>query len=77
MAKLMFSGMLPVARATLNPSSFAATTPTTAPLESRSGPPLLPGCTAALICRWRVSLKTPLSELTIPVVTVKSDDSRP
>jgi hypothetical protein len=32
---------------------------------------------AALICRKRVSFKTPLSELTIPVVTVKSDVNSP
>ena len=38
---------------------------------------LLPGCTAALICRKRLSFHMPLSELTMPVVTVKSDVSRP
>lgn len=63
-AKLMFSGMLPVALATFNAFNFAATTPTTSPLEAKSGPPLLPGWTAALICKKRVSLKIPLNELT-------------
>jgi hypothetical protein len=43
MAKLMFSGMLPVALTNLMAFSFAATTPTTSPLEANSGPPLLPG----------------------------------
>ena len=41
-AKLMFSGMLPVMFATLSASSFSATTPTTLPLVSSNGPPL--GC---------------------------------
>jgi hypothetical protein len=52
----MFSGMSPVALAILNAFSFAVTTPTTFPLASCKGPPLLPGCTGALICRKRVSL---------------------
>src|SRR2546421_694494 len=42
-AKLMFSGMSPVALTNFNAFNFAATIPTTSPLESSSGPPLLPG----------------------------------
>jgi hypothetical protein len=53
------------------------TTPTIWPSVSSSGPPLLPGCTAALICKNLVSFLRPPSELTMPVVTVKSQVSMP
>ena len=42
-AKLMFSGISPVAFANFIALILAATTPTTSPLEDNSGPPLLPG----------------------------------
>ena len=38
LAKLMFSGMLPVALANFNAFTFAATIPITWPLLSKSGP---------------------------------------
>ena len=43
MAKLTFCGSLPVRRAILIASSLDTTTPTTLPLASSTGPPLLPG----------------------------------
>ena len=66
-----------MALAILRAFSFSATTPTMCPLVSSNGPPLLPGWTGALICMKRLSLRMPLSELTIPVVTVRSDVNNP
>lgn len=54
-AKFTFCGMSLVATATATALILDTTTPTTLPLSSSKGPPLLPGCTGAEIGRWRVS----------------------
>jgi len=48
-AKFTFCGISPVNLAVFIALSFAVTIPTTLPAKSKSGPPLFPGCTGAVI----------------------------
>ena len=48
--KLVFSGITPNLSSVYFKASLATATPTTLPFLSKTGPPLLPGWRAALIC---------------------------
>ena len=74
-AKFTFCGTSPATLATHAASSLMTTTPMTLPAESSSGPPLLPACTGAVICKRRVSPRIPERLLTLPVVMLIPDRS--
>ena len=77
-AKLTFCGMSPpVICATRAAFSLETTTPMTLPRLSNSGPPELPGCTAALIWKLPGLSRMPASALMLPVVSDGPDESRP
>ena len=60
------------------PLSLATTTPATAPLASRRGLPLFPGCTGAVIAAHAGRHAGPLASLlTIPAVTLGCELKRP
>src|SRR5262249_9738247 len=48
-AKLTFCGMSPISSAIFSASNLPTTTPATLPFSPNRGPPLLPGCTGAVI----------------------------
>jgi hypothetical protein len=77
MAKLMFCGMSPVTRSATSTFNLETTTPTTAPVRSSTGPPLLPCCTWADICIRVGASRHPVNAFTIPLVTIRSEERSP
>ena len=77
-AKLTFCGMSPPVISAMRAAfSFDTTTPITLACWSSSGPPELPGCTGALIWKFKGLSRRPDSALISPVVSVGPELSRP